>query len=139
MKKNESRLTVYFEDPFWVGVYEHVSQGQLTVCKITFGPEPKDYEVYDFLLQHWHQLRFSRPVTGEKLQHRVTNPKRLQRSIQKKLQEKGVGTKSQKALKQQQEENKILGKQKSRAQKQAEQQRQFALRQEKRKQKHRGH
>lgn len=34
---------------FWEGVFERVSEGKLSVCKITFGAEPKDYEIYDFV------------------------------------------------------------------------------------------
>lgn len=49
MPENESRLTVYFEDPFWVGIYERVCDGALEAAKITFGAEPKDHEVYAFL------------------------------------------------------------------------------------------
>lgn len=37
-----------FEAPFWIGVYERFDEGYYEVCKITFGSEPKDYEVYDF-------------------------------------------------------------------------------------------
>ena len=36
----EAKLTVYFEDPFWVGVFERVEDGKLSVCKVTFGAEP---------------------------------------------------------------------------------------------------
>ena len=42
----EARLTVYFDDPFWVGVFERIEDGKLSVCKVTFGGEPKDYEVH---------------------------------------------------------------------------------------------
>ena len=59
MQKVESRLTVFFDNPFWVGVYERVADGKLEACKITFGAEPKDDEVYEFLLLHWNTLRFS--------------------------------------------------------------------------------
>lgn len=45
-----STLTVFFENPFWVGVYERVDGDRYEVCKITFGAEPKDYEVWDYLL-----------------------------------------------------------------------------------------
>ncbi|MFR7743620.1 MAG: YjdF family protein [Acutalibacteraceae bacterium] len=34
-----------FEAPFWVGVFERFEGGTLSVCKITFGAEPKDYDV----------------------------------------------------------------------------------------------
>ena len=40
MQKCESGLTVYFEDPYWVGVYERCTGGQLTVCKIVFHWNP---------------------------------------------------------------------------------------------------
>ena len=43
-------LTVFFEDPFWVGVVERIAEGSLSASKITFGAEPKDYEVRDILL-----------------------------------------------------------------------------------------
>ena len=34
-----------FEAPFWIGLYERTDNGRYEVCKITFGSEPKDYEV----------------------------------------------------------------------------------------------
>lgn len=33
-----------FEEPFWIGVFERISEGKLSVCKMTFGAELKDYE-----------------------------------------------------------------------------------------------
>ena len=55
----ETKLTVYFDDPFWVGVFERIEDGKLSVSKITFGAEPKDYEVLEFVLEHycWRALR----------------------------------------------------------------------------------
>jgi hypothetical protein len=40
-----SELLIYFEDPFWVGVFEQRHDGELAVCKVTFGAVPKDQEV----------------------------------------------------------------------------------------------
>ena len=48
-----STLTVFFENPFWVGVYERVDGDRYEVCKITFGAETKDYEVYDFQAEQY--------------------------------------------------------------------------------------
>ena len=45
MDSDLTRLTVFFEAPFWVGVFERFEGGTLSVCKITFGAEPKDYDV----------------------------------------------------------------------------------------------
>ena len=133
-----STLTVFFENPFWVGVYERVDGDRYEVCKITFGAEPKDYEVWDFLLKNWSKLKFSPPIKAERVEERKINPKRMQREIQSQLQDKGIGTKAQQALKLQHEQCKLERQTKSREQKDAEKDRQFAIRQEKKKAKHRG-
>jgi len=40
-EKCQGRLTVYFEDPFWVGVFERIENGKISAAKVTFGAEPK--------------------------------------------------------------------------------------------------
>ena len=50
MDKSSGKLTVYFDDSFGVGVFEHIDNGKLSVCKVTFGAEPKDYEVWAFVI-----------------------------------------------------------------------------------------
>ena len=134
----QTNLTVYFEEPFWVGVFEIVDGGMLSVCKVTFGAEPKDYEVWEFILKHYYELCFSKSVKAE-IKKTVDNPKRRQRNAKNKLNESGIGTKSQQALKKQREEMKTERKQKSRKQKEAEKQRLFELKQQKRKEKKKGH
>ncbi len=131
-------LTVLFEAPFWIGLYERWEQGQYSVCKLTFGAEPKDVEVYAFLLENWRRLAFSPALPAVQGVQRRINPKRMQREIQAQLQNKGVGTKAQQALQLQREEHKLERKQRSRTQREEARQRQFALRQEKKKAKHRG-
>lgn len=135
---NRSSLTVFFEDPFWVGIYERVYSGSYEVCKITFGAEPKDYEVYSYILENWHKLKFSPAVKAETVEDRRINPKRMQREINGRLQNQPIGTKAQQALKLQQEHNKTERKLRCREQREAEKEREFALRQEKKKAKHRG-
>ena len=103
----KSSLTILFEAPFWIGLYERTDSGKYEVCKITFGSEPKDYEVYEFLLKNWHKLKFSPPIQAEVFIERKLNPKRMQREIQSQLQDKGVGTKAQQALKLQHEQCKL--------------------------------
>ena len=48
MDEYSGRLTVFFEEPFWVGVFERVEGDELSACKVTFGAEPKGYEVLVF-------------------------------------------------------------------------------------------
>ncbi|MBQ3701852.1 MAG: YjdF family protein [Oscillospiraceae bacterium] len=133
----EARLTVYFDDPFWVGVFERVEDGKLSVCKVTFGAEPKDYEVWEFVLEHYYKLEFS-PSVETNTRRKADNPKRRQRNARKQLEHTGVGTKSQQALQMQLEKNKQERKVKNREQKLAEEERLFALKQQKKKEKHRG-
>ena len=38
----EAKLTVYFDEPFWVGVFEELDGKRLSVCKVVFGAEPTD-------------------------------------------------------------------------------------------------
>ena len=85
MDKVSGKLTVFFEEPFWVGVFERVSDGKLSVCKVTFGAEPKDYEVYDFVLKNYYRLRFSSAVATV-VKEAGRNPKRVQREVRKQVQ-----------------------------------------------------
>ena len=50
----KEELTVFFEEPFWVGVLEHVSCKKLSACKGAFGAEPKAYEIYDFVMKNYY-------------------------------------------------------------------------------------
>ena len=134
----ESKLTIYFEELFWVGVFEKLDGDKLSVCRMVFGAEPTDAEIYDFILKHYYHLRFSSPVKAE-IKQKADNPKRRQRNVRKQLENTGIGTKSQQALQKQYEENKAERKIKTREQREAEKQRQFELKQQKRKEKHRGH
>lgn len=137
MDKVSGRLTVFFEDPFWIGVFEWISEGKLSVCKVTFGAEPRDYEVYGFVLKHYDRLRFS-PAVAADVKEAGSNPKRIQREVRKQIQNTGIGTKSQQALKLQQEQLKTERKTANRERREAEKQRQFERKQQKRKEKHRG-
>lgn len=85
-------LTILFEDPFWIGLYERFDNDKYEVCKITFGAEPKDYEVYEFLLKNWGKLKFSPPIKNEVVEERRISPKRMQREINNHLQNRGIGT-----------------------------------------------
>ena len=134
----ETKLTVFFDDPFWVGIFERIDDGKLSACKVTFGAEPKDYEVWEYVLKHYYELKYSPAVEAETRQ-RVDNPKRRQREAGKQMELSGVGTKSQQALQMLLEQNKQERKVRSREQRLAEAERQFTLKQQKKREKHKGH
>ena len=131
-------LTVFFEDPFWVGVFERIDDGKLSVCKVTFGAEPKDYDVWEFILQNYDKLVFS-PAVETETKQTADNPKRRLRNARKQTERRGIGTKSQQALQMQREEMKTERRQISREQRDAEAQRRFEMKQMKKKEKRRGH
>lgn len=138
MNKTSGKLTVYFEEPFWIGVFEQISDGKLSVCKVTLGAEPKDYEVWNFVLKNYSDLKFS-PAVEVQVKQTADNPKRRQRNARKQLQSSGIGTKSQKALQMQREERKTQRRQISKEQKEVEKQHQLERKKQKRKERHRGH
>ena len=138
MDKVNGKLTVYFEDPFWVGVFERIENGKLTVAKVTFGAEPKDYEIQEYIQRYYFSLKFS-PAVDTVVKETKRNPKRIKREAKKQMQETGIGTKSQQALKLQQEQNKQEHKVRSREKREEDQLRMFELKQQKKREKHKGH
>ena len=113
MDKASGKLTVYFEEPFWVGVFERIEDGKLSVAKVTFGAEPKDYEVQEYIQKYYFSLKFS-PAVETVVKDIKRNPKRMQREAKEH-------------------------KEKSRKKKEAEEQRMFELKQQKKREKHKGH
>ena len=138
MDRVSGKLTIYFENPFWVGVFERIENRKLSVAKVTFGVEPKDYDVLEFINRNYYHLQFS-PAVETVVKDTKKNPKRAQRDAKKQTLETGIGTKSQQALKLQQEQNKQERKVRSREQREAESQRIFELKKIKKREKHRGH
>ncbi len=134
----KASLTVFFEDPFWVGVFEHTDEGKLSVCKVTFGAEPKDYDVWEFVLRNNGELVFS-PAVETVTRQTADNPKRRLRNARKQTERSGIGTKSQQALQLQREEMKTQRRHISREQREMEAQCRFEMKQMKKKEKKRGH
>lgn len=117
--------------------FERIEDGRLSAVKVTFGAEPKDYDIYAFILKYYNSLRFS-PAVDVAFSEKTINPKRMQREIKKQMTNTGIGTKSQQALKLQHEQFKVERRKKSREQMLAEKERLFELKQQKKKEKHMG-
>ena len=136
---NTGALTVLFEDPFWIGLFEVTDEEGLHVCKVTFGAEPTGQEIIEFVEKNWHKLKYSEGIETTSTLEIKKSPKRQLREARKQMVSQGIGTKSQQALKMQQERNKVERKQLSKAEREAERQRKFDLRQTKKNEKHKGH
>ncbi|GAB6180402.1 YjdF family protein [Desulfotomaculum defluvii] len=133
------KLTVFFEEPFWVGVFERTYEEFLETSRVVFGSEPKDYEVFQFVNHNFKKLKFSRPLATYDVTRKKLNPKRLQREIHKEVKNAGYSTKAQLAMKLEHEANKKEKELFSKARKEELLELKFRLQQEKKKKKRKGH
>ncbi len=136
------KATIFFDKRFWVGTFERTDKEGYAVARHVFGAEPADPEVYEFVLQHYQELKFgeSREFT---LEIKRMNPKRVQREIRREMELLKETTRpstfAQDYMREEQEKKKVEKKTQSRAEKQAYKEKQFALKQQKKKEKQRGH
>lgn len=120
MDEIRCKLTVYFENPFWVGVFEQICNEKLTAVKKYSG------------------LQFSLEVSAV-LKKEKKNPKRMLKEAKQQLQSNGIQTKSQQALKLLQEQSKQMHHKQKQENKKLNKERIFLLKQLKKMQKHKGH
>lgn len=134
------KLTVLFDEPFWVGLYEREADGRYEAARIVFGAEPRDYEVQAWLLENAYTLRFSPSLEGAKRSgNEHVNPKRRQRQTARQMEGTGIGTRAQQALSLQREQNAVQRRERTRELREAEAERRLQLRRQKHREKHRGH
>lgn len=142
MKKYAIKVTVLLENSLWVGLFERNDNESYAVARKVFGDEPTNAELYDFVLTHFDELKFTEP-RDFKLTIKRKNPKRMQREVRYEMKkiEKGLPntTYAQEILRLDLEKNKKIKKTVSTAEKIADQEKKFQQKQEKRKKKHRGH
>jgi hypothetical protein len=96
-------MTVFFDDPYWVGVLELPQDGRLHAVRHVFGGEPTDAELYQYLVVHGVALlrRAERaaPVPDDQpAAVRVGNPKRLARQAARAAQPARPSTAAQEAV-----------------------------------------
>lgn len=142
VKITKITVTVCLENALWVALFERIYEDKLTAARVIFGKEPTDPELYEWLLEHYDQLKFSAPQNFT-LTIKRKNPKRMLREVKREM-EKAAGTMrkeslAQEALRLDLEKNKKVKKSQSKAEKEAAKEQQFSAKQEKKKQKKRGH
>lgn len=136
------KATIFFDKRFWVGTFERTDKEGYAVARHIFGSEPSDPEVHEFVLKHYHELKFgeAKEIT---LQIQRMNPKRVQREVRREMARIKETTKpstlAQDYMREEIEKKKKENKEITSAEKQARKDEQFFLKQEKKKEKHRGH
>ena len=135
-----TRFTVFFEDPFWVGVFERREDGLLSAAKIIFGSEPYDQDIFQLICdtQWWNSFGALMPDDGRS-EIKETSYKRRQRLISRELQHSGVGTKAMQAMKLTLEQGKESRKEARIIRREEEKEARFESRQLKKREKKRGH
>jgi len=135
------QLTVFFDCPFWVGVFEVFEGNTLQTCRVVFGStEPKDYEIYQYVSDHYLRLNFGSLVDIDPdFRPKAINPKRLQRQIRNQLEAVGVSNKSFSAIQAGYEAKKKQLKQNARQRKETRSEIRFQQRQLKKNERHKGH
>ena len=138
---NKAKSVVYFEDPFWVCLFERESNGLLEVCRVVFPKEPTDVQLLEFISENYCHLTFSKPISLMKVQtnKKRVNAKRKIREAKREMSKNSIGTKAQIALKLQYEEKKKSQKTIRKIKVECERDKIFSLKKAKRKEKHRGH
>src|SRR3989344_3370357 len=62
MKKQYTiQVTVLLEKSFWTGIFERNDHEGYAVARKIFGGEPTDAELYEFVLTHFYELKFTEP------------------------------------------------------------------------------
>lgn len=135
------KLTVFYDDQFWVGVVEAEENGRLKAARWIFGSsEPSDTEVYALVQRVlWRLLDdVGATIAAEQVSLRRINPKRSAREAGREIARQGVSTRAQEAMKLEMEQRKAERRTVTRAEREAEAARKRAIREAKAKAKHRG-
>ncbi len=135
----DSKCTVYFEDPFWVAVFERLDGCGYSVARFVFGSEPSETELHEFALKHFQTLSFSLPGPRSKLTSHEVRFKRRQREARQQTQQAGIGTRAQRALQAERERMKRDRQEESREERETRERQKFIQKLTQKKQKHRGH
>lgn len=107
-----STFTVFFEDPYWVGVLEITEPDGTRAARHVFGGEPSGPELLEFARGEFKQLlaqAHAAPMIpeSERARPRVVNPKRLARAAAKQQAARPVSTAAQRALSESYSQSKV--------------------------------
>ena len=135
----ECNCTIYFEDPFWVAVFERSDVCGYSVARFVFGSEPSETELQEFALKRFQTLLFSLPGPMPKLETHEVGFKRRQRDARQQTQQAGISTRAQRALQAERERMKRDRQEESREERETRERQKFLQKLAQKKEKHRGH
>jgi len=89
-----SVFTVFFEDPFWVGILEENYDQKDYMAKHIFGAEPSNSELIQFYIYELEKLKKIK-ISESKIETKKTSFKKSLNKSKKLQNKKNTGTKSQ--------------------------------------------
>jgi hypothetical protein len=142
--KSEHLITILFDAPFWVALFERTEKGEYSVARVVISTsEPASVEIADFLDNlDFDKLQYTKPIATEKIRKEKISSKKQQKLTKKASTDgavKYVYSKAQMLLKEQFEANKKKKKIVTKQQKEEIEQRKFDIRQQNKKEKDMGH
>lgn len=140
---NEHIVTITFDPPFWIVLFESIEEGKYAVAREVIGTsEPTSAEIMLFFDRlDFNKIRYTTPVEEDKAQNNNISFKKMQKKVKKATEQsnyKHTYSKAHEELKKQQEQNKQDRKFINREKRDEEKERKFELKQQKKKQKLRG-
>lgn len=138
MDRNAGSFTVLFQPPFWVGIAQRWDETGYSAAKVTFGAQPTDAQLYEWLLREWHKLQFSPAAKGEFPVLERKNPKRVRREAREATRTRGVSTHAQEVLSRQREQEGLARQAQRRQRRQEGAEQKYLLRRQKKRAKKRG-
>ncbi len=141
--KNEYNITITFDDPFWIALFECRQGKTYSVAKEVIGTsEPRNSDIVLFFNQlDYARLSYSTPTAEKQKEMKKVSFKKQQRIIRKSTGNepfKYVFSKAHIELKKMMDEKKEVRKTISKEKKEEMKQFKFDLKQQKRKEKHKG-
>ena len=140
---DEYTITILFDSPFWIVLFERIEKGKYSVAKEILGTsEPTNAEIALFFDKlDCSRIRYSFPIEEEKAIRHKVNFKRMQRESRKATQPsecKYTYSKAHEELKKMRGQRKTEKKANTKIEKEQEKERKFEIKQKKKKQKMRG-
>ncbi|HHC5847025.1 TPA: YjdF family protein [Staphylococcus aureus] len=133
-------LSIFYDGQFFVALVEYKMENKSKFIQYTFGNEPDDIEVLDFI---HHQLVEMiddvQTIVYTKNKSRKVNPKKLQRQIAKEQKKPKYSTQAQIAIKEELELKKKQRRKHYKEKRDAFQKRKREIKKVKAKEKHKGH
>lgn len=133
------QLVVFYDEQFWLAVFEKIESDSMQVLKKIYPTEPKESDLYDFILNQWQGMCFSEEMSIKQKENKTLSYKKQQQKVKKELDNNGISTKSQMAIQLQREQNKKQKRQLSQFEKEQQKRIKFNLKQAKKKEKKKGH